>query len=71
MTGCQYNHTNGCAGCPARQACELSFDEREARARHLAEPKRRRIDWFAVAFYANAVAAAGAVAIFITAWSNA
>lgn len=30
MNGCRYNTTNGCAKCPARQPCELPFEEAES-----------------------------------------
>ncbi len=30
MTGCRNNTTNGCAKCPARQPCELPFEEAES-----------------------------------------
>ncbi len=31
MNGCRYNTTNGCAKCPARQPCELPFEDAESR----------------------------------------
>jgi len=30
MTGCKFNTTNGCAKCPARQPCELPFEDAES-----------------------------------------
>lgn len=30
MTGCRNNTTNGCAKCPARQPCELPFEDSDS-----------------------------------------